>query len=210
MRVLVIGGSHLIGYYLLPLLVQNGHHVTVVTRGNRPLSSMRVTHVVGDRHTVSLSGSFDVAIDTVAYDRPEAEALLNSLNGRLGRYLVISTAFVYAGLEDRFNAPSTPIAENHPAWHEASWTNAEPFSHLAYVRGKQRLEHFLHAPHGIPITVHRPLLQIVGPNTEDGRFAWFCVGSPMEGRFGSRTMHGRKPAPVSWRFRGILRGPSQP
>ncbi len=173
MRVLVIGGSHLIGHYLLLLLVQRGHEVTVVTRGNRPLPSSKVTHLVGDRHAVSVPGSFEVVIDTVAYDRSHAEKLVSSLKGRLGRYVVVSTVFVYVGLEKRFRVPSAPITEDHPAWHDASWDSAEPFSHLAYVRGKQRLEHFLHTSLEVPITVIRPLPQIVGPNTDDGRFAWF-------------------------------------
>ncbi|NMP24234.1 hypothetical protein [Sulfobacillus harzensis] len=176
MRVLVVGGSHLIGYYLLPLLVQAGHEVTVVTRGNRPLPSGQVRHLVGDRRQVSIPGDIDAVIDTVAYDVDDARLLLDSLQRRIGRYLVISTAFVYVGLESCWKGPATPLSEDWAAWDDDSWRWAKPGSHLAYVRGKQRLEAFLNQEalgYGMPITVLRPLLQIVGPNTDDGRFAWF-------------------------------------
>lgn len=51
-------------------------------------------------------------------------------------------------------------------------------SHDRYLYGKLRLAYWLFhegGAYGIPITVIRPLLQVVGPNSEDGRFVWFWL-----------------------------------
>lgn len=176
MRVLVMGGSGLIGWGLLPDLVVRGHQVTVVTRGGRPLPVNVAAHVVGDRRSVAIPGAFDAVIDNVAYTPEDCQLLLDQLRGRVGHYLVTSTAFVYEGIEVAWTRPSRPFNESDPAWGDAAPLRDVLDGHAAYVLGKQRMERWLFQEgraYGVPMTIVRPALQIVGPNTSDGRFEWF-------------------------------------
>lgn len=178
MRILVVGGSGLIGYHLLPRLCGAGHEVVSVTRGERPLADDRVQHVRADRHDLAalatgLGGAFDAVIDNVAYQPDDALSLLGLLEGRVGRYVLTSTAFVYNGLEEALTSPHRPFREDDPHVPSADGETRPGDAHASYVVGKQRLEEALTGVTDIPLTIVRPLLQIVGENTNDGRFEWF-------------------------------------
>lgn len=182
MRVLVVGGSRLIGYYLLPLLVREGHDVTVVTRGNRPLNETGVTHIRADRTELFTlqagSGVYDVVIDNVAYTPDDCKNLLESTRGRVNHYIVTSTVFVYPNAEIALKVPSRPIRETDALFDDAIPEWRPTNEHEEYVYNKQRMEHWLrHNSHHFDVktTVIRPYFQIVGPNTDDGRFAWFWL-----------------------------------
>lgn len=181
MDILVLGGSRLIGYYLLPLLVNQGHRVTVITRGNRSLPAGAVTHIPSDRRDLSSVvhrlGEYDAVIDNIAYVPEDTQLLFQALRGRIHHYVVTSTAFIYPDVEVRGQAPARPLREGD-APMDILQTRTPTTPHDQYVYDKQRLEYWLRqegATYGIPVTVIRPSLQIVGPNTEDGRFAWFWL-----------------------------------
>lgn len=181
MDILVLGGSRLIGYCLLPLLVNQGHRVTVITRGNRPLPAGPVAHIPVDRADLSSVadrlGEYHVVIDNIAYVPDHSRNLLEVLHGRTQHYVATSTAFVYPEVEARGQGPARPLRETD-APMDILLMRTPTTPHDQYVYDKQRLEYWLRhagATYGIPITVLRPLLQIVGPNTEDGRFAWFWL-----------------------------------
>lgn len=182
MKLLLIGGSGLIGYYLVPLLIREGHDVTVVSRGNRPLSERNVTHIKADRHTVfegpGLTNEYDVVIDNVAYTPEDCKSLLDTLRGRINHYIVTSTAFVYPQLERALVEPTRPLREIDASFNEELPERTPNNAHDRYVYDKQRMERWLRhhqENYSVKITVIRPLLQMVGPNTEDGRFAWFWL-----------------------------------
>lgn len=182
MRVLVIGGSGLIGHYLLPRLVQAKHRVTVISRGNRALSETRVRHIQADRAEVfkntSRLGDYDAVIDNIAYRPEHAEEVLEAFKGRLPHYLVISTAFIYPGITEAYHIPTGPFREQDVSTEVPMPPAEARDGHGWYVYHKQCLEWWLSSQgkaQGTSITVIRPLLQMVGPNTEDGRFAWFWL-----------------------------------
>ncbi|MCY0896217.1 MAG: NAD-dependent epimerase/dehydratase family protein [Alicyclobacillaceae bacterium] len=182
MRVLLVGGSKLIGYYLLPLLVREGHDVTVISRGNRPLNETGVTHIKADRTELftlpGFSGVYDVVIDNVAYTPEDCKNLLASMRGRLNHYIVTSTVFVYPNVETALKEPSRPIRETDALFNDAIPECQPANEHEEYVYNKRRMEHWLcHNSHQFDVktTVIRPYFQIVGPNTADGRFAWFWL-----------------------------------
>ncbi len=183
MRILVIGGSGMIGYYLLPLLVTEGHDVVVMSRGNRSIIAEGVTHVKADRRfmedaSAAVTGNFDVIIDNVAYDSSHAESLCDAFKGRFHHYVVTSTAFVYEGIESASARPSRPFREEDAVFAKPVSDEAGHSLHDQYVFHKRRLEYWLRrvaSGYGVNVTVIRPLLQIVGPNTEDARFAWFWL-----------------------------------
>lgn len=176
MKILVMGGSGLIGRHLLPRLCDAGHEVVAVSRGRQPLPDPRMRHVRADRRDVGalqagLSGDFDAVIDNVAYEPQDALSLVKLLHGRMGRYIVTSTAFVYNGLEEAFTSPHRPFRETDPVLPPAG-TDVEG-AHARYVIGKQRLEAALADVQAVAVSIVRPLLQIVGEGSTDGRFEWF-------------------------------------
>lgn len=182
MRILLIGGSHLIGYYLLPRLMDEGHHVTVLTRGNRPLSHPATEHLVGDRTILlrrnQVPGEFDAIIDNVAYTAQDCFDVLNAFQDRVTHYIVTSTAFVYPEVEKACTVPSRPYQEPDAGFLDEPPAEGESGAHNEYIYGKRQMEYWLHhdgQSYHLPITIIRPLLQVVGPNSEDGRFAWFWL-----------------------------------
>lgn len=183
MRVLVVGGSGLIGYQLLPRLVRAGHTVTVLSRGHRAVGVAGVIHVIGDRHEVFRGrlplGPFDSVIDNVAYTAEDVQQVLESFGGRLPHYVVASTAFVYPDIDTAGARPWRPYTEDDFDVVPASGTEEASTAHGRYVHDKRRMESWLktvgQVQYETAITVIRPLLQIVGPNTIDGRFAWFWL-----------------------------------
>lgn len=158
-----------------------------------------VRHVCADRRNIDalrtgLNGDFDAVIDNVAYEPGDSRTLLNLLRGRVGHYVLTSTAFVYPDVETRWKGPSAIVHEFDAPLEvlldgaaveidgsRARKEEARPghlTGHALYVWNKRRLEReviAMAAEGGLRTTVIRPFFQIVGPNTEDGRFAWFWL-----------------------------------
>src|SRR5262249_54514953 len=92
-------------------LVKDGHHVTVLNRGQTPdalpesVERLRADRTQPDQLEKALAGrKFDVIVDTTLYKGPEAESAVRLLNGRVGHYIFLSTGQVYLvreGLETR-------------------------------------------------------------------------------------------------------------
>ena len=133
LRVLVVGGSGLLGGPATRALVASGHEVTVLTRGTRAAPQGAV-HQVADRSDPSalnraLAGRrFDVALDLLAYDGRDV-ARLFAAKFEAGRYLLVSSGQVYlVGAERRppfreadAGLPLMPepdeSAPDHGNWH---------------------------------------------------------------------------------------------
>ena len=109
MRVVVIGGTGHIGSYLSPALVEAGHEVVCVSRGQRdPYQAheawKQILRVALDRPVEEAAGSFgqrvadlrpDVVIDLTCYFLPSAEHLVNALRGRVQHFLHCGTIWVH-------------------------------------------------------------------------------------------------------------------
>jgi nucleoside-diphosphate-sugar epimerase len=95
MRVVVIGATGHVGGYLVPRLVEAGHEVIAISRGNRaPYRADPawdgVTRIVADRDAEDVAGTFgqrvaaldaDAVIDMVCFSADSAQKLLASLRG---------------------------------------------------------------------------------------------------------------------------------
>ena len=102
-RVLVIGGSYFLGRIFCTLASRSGEFdLTLVNRGRYPM-----THLPGlrefrcDRHdSVGLSllpgDEYDAVVDFCAYTPGDIASLLDNLPGKAKRYILLSTADVYA------------------------------------------------------------------------------------------------------------------
>ncbi len=113
MRILIAGGTSFVGRAITVAAAADGHDVTVVNRGltasDIPSS---VRRLVGDRHgdlSALRTESFDVTIDTVAYQRRDVENLAAALDNRGGHYVQISSISAYAEPESDGGTESTPL-----------------------------------------------------------------------------------------------------
>ncbi len=189
-RVLVIGGSYFLGRIFCTLASRSGEFdLTLVNRGRYPM-----THLPGlrefhcDRHDPlglsQLPGEeYDAVVDLCAYAPGDIASLLDSLPGRAKRYILVSTADVYA--------------RSGGAKDEDSPLMAEPGSGAAaeYTWHKRLLEKELaeeSALRGLETVLLRPAF-IYGPYNYAPRESWYIEkivkGQPLpvptdaEGRF---------------------------
>ena len=121
MRVVIIGGSGHIGSYLTPRLVEGGHSVLCVTRGQmKPYVShaawTRVESVALDRIAEETAGTFgarirhlepDCVIDLTAYTLESTQQLVEALRGRVRQFLHCGTIWVHGP------AVEVPLTEDH-------------------------------------------------------------------------------------------------
>jgi nucleoside-diphosphate-sugar epimerase len=99
-RVLLLGGSGLLGTPAARALRDTGHDVTVVSRGRRGLED-GVRSIGADRAEArSLAGAlrgerFDLAVDFLAYRGGDVDQVLSLPSTRLDRYVLVSSGQVY-------------------------------------------------------------------------------------------------------------------
>src|SRR6185369_6496323 len=100
-RIVVIGGSGHVGTYLVPRLVEAGHQVVNVSRGQRdayqPNAAWQsVETVVLDREAEETAGTFgkkiaalkaDIVIDMICFTLPSAQHLVEALRGKVSHFL---------------------------------------------------------------------------------------------------------------------------
>jgi nucleoside-diphosphate-sugar epimerase len=122
MRVVVIGGSGHIGSYLIPRLVEAGHTVLCVCRGQRQPyvdhdAWRSVERVMIDRAAEETAGRFgsrvrdltpDCVIDLTAYTVESTVPLVEALRGHIQQFLHCGTIWVHGP------AVETPTTEEHP------------------------------------------------------------------------------------------------
>jgi nucleoside-diphosphate-sugar epimerase len=125
MRVVIIGGSGHVGSYLVPRLVEAGHDVIELSRGNREPYRQHpawknVQKIQVDRKAEDLAGTFglfvnklnpDVVIDMICFNKESAYQLVEALKGNIGHYLFCSTIWVYGYSTE---VPSTEDQPNNP------------------------------------------------------------------------------------------------
>ncbi len=159
MNVLIMGGTRFNGPPLVEMLLASGNDVTVLTRGRSAQSlPSGVGHLVADRtdsnqlRDVLAPCAFDCVFDLTAYLVEHVRSLLDALRGRIGRYLFVSSASVYA--------PKSilPIREDDPVMRG-------PTSH-SYCVNKLSCEDYLlelYATSSFPVSIVR-FPMVIGPN----------------------------------------------
>jgi nucleoside-diphosphate-sugar epimerase len=127
-RVVVIGASGHIGTYLVPRLVEAGHHVVAVSRGNaKPYSPhaawSRVMNKTMDRSAMEKDGSFsaaiaalkpDIVIDNICFTVDSAKHLVSALKGHIGHLIHVGTIWTHGiatAVPTREDAPKSPFGE---------------------------------------------------------------------------------------------------
>jgi len=109
MRIVIIGGSGHVGTYLVPRLVEAGHEVVNLSRGQRdpyqPHAAWQsVEHVKVDRAAEEKAGTFgqrvrelkpDVVIDMICFTLDSAQHLVDALRGEVQHFLSCGTIWVH-------------------------------------------------------------------------------------------------------------------
>ncbi|WP_449622426.1 NAD-dependent epimerase/dehydratase family protein [Robertmurraya sp. Marseille-Q9965] len=138
-NILVLGGTRFFGRKLVDLLLEEGHNVTILTRGQtgNPFGE-KVEHIVADRlnqeeFARKVEGrTFDIVYDNICFSPNEAYDFCELFNGKIGKLVFTSTLSVYAAdgkekLETDFD----------PYHYEIRLGNKEDFS---YGEGKRQAE----------------------------------------------------------------------
>ena len=121
-RVVVIGGSGHVGTYLVPRLVEAGHEVINVSRGQRaPYAEnaawQSVRTVAIDRDAGEQAGSFgtsiaalkaDIVVDMICFTLSSAQQLVAALRGEVQHFLHCGTIWVYG------HNTAVPATEDQP------------------------------------------------------------------------------------------------
>ena len=156
-QILLMGGTRFVGKPLVSRLLQQGHRLTLFTRGRQPVPE-GVEAVNGDRGDDQaldqLKGrSFDVIVDSSGRTLTDSQRVLQRTGAPTHRFLYVSSAGVYAG------SHTWPLDEDSPL---------DPASRHV---GKGETEQWL-MREGIGFTSFRPTY-IVGPGNYNPVERWF-------------------------------------
>ncbi|MCX5658376.1 MAG: NAD-dependent epimerase/dehydratase family protein [Planctomycetota bacterium] len=166
---LFIGGTSFFGKLAVRQFLASGrYHVTLLTRGTQIPSDFEglAAWIRCDRSDAGAmrdalrDARFDVVVDNIAFNGHDVTAALDALRGRVGHYLLCSSAMVY------------------PCWHSGhSWTESEAVldpipDQMPYANGKREAERRLLVYPGVPHTIYRPTV-VQGPEDPVGRTAYF-------------------------------------
>ncbi|GKU77438.1 NAD-dependent epimerase/dehydratase family protein [Paenibacillus sp. L3-i20] len=107
-KILVLGGTRFFGKRLVEQLLNEGHDVTIATRGNNDDSfGQSVTRIKVDRTDSTAlklalgTSSFDVVYDNICYKPQDAEEAVKLFADRVGQYILTSSGSVYTFGEQR-------------------------------------------------------------------------------------------------------------
>ncbi|MEL6553259.1 MAG: NAD-dependent epimerase/dehydratase family protein [Cyanobacteria bacterium J06621_11] len=174
MRVLVIGGTRFIGVYLTKLLVEKGHEVVLLNRGNHPTPVEGLETIVCDRtnpealKSALANQSFDAIFDNNGRELAHTKPLADLFKGKLKHFIYVSSAGVYAKSDQMPHKEGDAVDPN------------------SRHKGKFHTEDYLREQ-DIPFTSIRPVY-IYGPQNYN----------PLEKWFFDRVVSGRKiPIPGS-------------
>lgn len=174
MRVLVIGGTRFIGVYLTKLLVEKGHEVVLLNRGNHPAPVEGLETIVCDRtnpealKAALANQSFDAIFDNNGRELAHTKPLADLFKGKLKHFIYVSSAGVYAKSDQMPHKEGDAVDPN------------------SRHKGKFHTEDYLREQ-DIPFTSIRPVY-IYGPQNYN----------PLEKWFFDRVVSGRKiPIPGS-------------
>jgi nucleoside-diphosphate-sugar epimerase len=148
MNILIIGGTGNISSEVAAQLYINGHRITTVTTGNKPVPPT-FTAIYTDRNdTVAFKEKLhkiqpDIVIDFVAFIPDHCKLDFEIFHNSIQQYIFISSAAVYEKPHRRF-----PITEKTP--------RSNPF--WLYAQNKIACEEYLESVHSksFPVTIVRP------------------------------------------------------
>lgn len=153
MNILVMGGTNFFGKKAVQQLIDRGHEVTIVTRGNKPNPFERkAQHVVLDVSEPEHVGwqeitkqSWDAVFDNICYTAQDAELVIEKLSGLTEHFYFTSSMAVYQGDKDGYTE-----ADFDPYTYEI-----DPNKKVDYGEGKRQVEKVLYTQAPFKVTAFR-------------------------------------------------------
>lgn len=104
-NILVLGGTQFFGLKAVNRLIENGHEVTIATRGNKPHPfGNKVDHIILDARDRSHEGwdqvtaqSWDAVFNNILYTKEDAELMVEKFADLTDDFYFTSTMSVYLG-----------------------------------------------------------------------------------------------------------------
>lgn len=165
MKILVIGGTRFFGKRFVQLMLEQGHSVTILNRGQTSDDfGNRVTRIIADRTNQkqlqsAIKSEYDVVVDNILMNTQEADSIVSVLENRTSHYIMTSTLAVYDP------KPGALYESDFEAVHNIPGPAFNPREE--YQQGKRAAEHALSkAPFGVSI-MRIPI--IVGPDDYTNR-----------------------------------------
>lgn len=162
MKVLVIGGTGYVGGHIAERLRTRGFEVTVFARGRTHVPfDAEIPVVHGDRTSREdlkqlAAAGFDAVVDVCAYRRAETQAAVDAFDGRVSRFVHISTVSVNQMVS------GLPLRESDPLV-------IGPVGSYGYEKAEcERALHQAHAKSDFPFVTLRPVV-IFGPRDRISR-----------------------------------------
>jgi 2'-hydroxyisoflavone reductase len=166
MKVLVIGGTGYIGTHTVEEIVRRGHDVAVFARGQTAARlPADAQFIKGDRRrpeevAALRARRFDAIVDINAYTRAETQALINAFDGRITRFVHLSSLSVCQYV------PAQAYDESNPLVTDPSFT-------YGYNKAEcERALRWAHARNGFPFVSLRPPA-VFGPRDNWSRENYF-------------------------------------
>lgn len=171
MKILVLGGTKFFGRRLVHLLIDDGHDVTIATRGQTPDDfGDRVKRVQIDRadresmNNAFAEESYDVVYDQICFNPREAKIAVDVFGSRVRHYVLTSSMAVYGHKDDE-----TTEEDFRPGAYQYD-LDAQEYN---YAEGKRQAEayFFEHAP--FPVVAVRVAMVVSGDDDYTGRFDFY-------------------------------------
>lgn len=159
-----MGGSGFVGRAVVRALLDDGHELFLLNRGNRPVA--RTHQITADRNdgaalAAAVDGfgaGFDALVDTNCYTGDQVRRITQLLRGRVPRAVVISSAAVYRDGHGPCPDETAPIGGG------AAWGD--------YGRDKSAVEAAYHGAGFASCQILRPPY-VFGPDNDLDRETWF-------------------------------------
>ncbi|GGM11180.1 NAD-dependent epimerase/dehydratase family protein [Deinococcus aerophilus] len=172
MNILILGGTQFVGRHIVEAFLDKGHAVTVLTRGkSKDELSAEVERLHGDRNKgaaglSALEGRrWDACVDVSGYTPGQVRASAEALQGRVDRYVFISTVSVYA------EPGRHPVREDDPlstgAAEDVTEVTGETYGPL-----KVTCERIVQEVYGGACTLLRPQI-VAGPFDHTARYPYW-------------------------------------
>ena len=158
-KLLILGGGNLMGRLLVEKLIEKGiYDLTLFNRGRTNAHLFpEVERIIGDRNTDDMTQIFeefdywDVIIDFSSYQPDPLERLIKGLEGKVGRYIYISTVSVYPYESEGVKTEKIAISPCTPEQRIAEAINGE-----TYGPKKAECERILQAANWLDALIFRP------------------------------------------------------
>ncbi len=174
MRILILGGSHLIGRHIAETLHREGNSVTVFNRGISPdglppaIERLRGDRDEGIRGLAALEGrSWDACVDVSGYTAVQVRSSAEKLRPLAARYIYISAVKAYG------NPVSHPVYETHQLMQAANEDVTE-LDDDTYGALKVRCENIVRETYPDSFTILRPQVA-TGPYDISGRYSYWLA-----------------------------------